>query len=272
MHKKDSIKNSIHNKINRSKKPPHIRVGMCVAYCIWVITVFVAVNYIISAIIGLIVRSGHGDWLGNANVAQTLASVFIYVVTITIAIYFPYKLFHDKTEIKDLGLKRKLPNWVDIGLAPIAYFTSLLCIFGVMYLIKQFIPGFNLEQRQQVGFNPSTITTQFELILVYFTLAVLAPVAEETLFRGYLFGKIRRYFSVVPTVFITAFIFSVMHLGVGFLTDLQWNVALATFVLGITLGWLRAATDNLWASIVLHMLQNTVAFLLLFAVPFTVGR
>ena len=115
-------------------------------------------------------------------------------------------------------------------------------------------------------------TTQFELILVYFTLAVLAPVAEETLFRGYLFGKIRRYFSVVPTVFITAFIFSVMHLGVGFLTDLQWNVALATFVLGITLGWLRAATDNLWASIVLHMLQNTVAFLLLFAVPFTVGR
>ena len=225
MYKKDSIKNSIHNKINRSKKPPHIRIGMCVAYCIWVITVFVAINYIISAIIGLIVRSGHGDWLGNANVAQTLASVFIYVVTITIA-----------------------------------------------YLIKQFIPGFNLEQRQQVGFNPSTITTQFELILVYFTLAVLAPVAEETLFRGYLFGKIRRYFSVVPTVFITAFIFSVMHLGVGFLTDLQWNVALATFVLGITLGWLRAATDNLWASIVLHMLQNTVAFLLLFAVPFTVGR
>ena len=170
MYKKDSIKNPIHNKINRSKKPPHIRIGMCVAYCIWVITVFVAINYIISAIIGLIVRSGHGDWLGNANVAQTLASVFIYVVTITIAIYFPYKLFHDKTEIKDLGLKRKLPNWVDIGLAPIAYFTSLLCIFGVMYLIKQFIPGFNLEQRQQVGFNPSTITTQFELILVYFTL------------------------------------------------------------------------------------------------------
>lgn len=64
-----------------------------------------------------------------------------------------------------------------------------------MYLIKQFIPGFNIEQRQQVGFNPSTITTQFELILVYFTLAVLAPVAEETLFRGYLFGKMRRYFQ-----------------------------------------------------------------------------
>ncbi len=93
MHKKDSIKNPIHNKINRSKKPPHIRIGMCVAYCIWVITVFVAVNYITSAIIGMIIRSGHRDWLGNANVAQTLASVFIYVVTITIAIYFPYKLF-----------------------------------------------------------------------------------------------------------------------------------------------------------------------------------
>ena len=261
--KQKSTKESKNNTILR-------RVSLSLITSIWVVVVFMVLQIMVGVVVNTIVESGHKDILGNPVVAQTLLSVFIYVMAIIIAISVPKKLFKDKTSLTDLGIKRKLPNWTDVWLAPTTYIVSLLAIAVVMKVIECIVPSFNIEQAQQLGFSPSMITTQVELLLVYFTLAVLAPVAEELLFRGYLFGKINRYLSTPVTVLLTAFVFSALHLGLGALVDLQWNVAIATFVLGIALGSLRSVTGNLWASIILHMIQNTVAFLILFALPFSI--
>lgn len=244
------------------------RIGLSLAFCIWLVVAFMAVQLFVNLVVSFVIDAGYRDLLGNTVVSLTIFSVFIYAATIVVAIAVPYKLFKDKTTLKELGADKKVPTWLDIGLAPVAYVTSLVAIAVVMLVVKNFVPGFDMEQRQALSFNPSSVSNHVELMMVYFTLAVLAPVAEEVMFRGYLFGKIKRYLPLPATVLVTAFVFSVLHLGLGSLADLQWNVAVATFVLGVALGWLRAATGGLWAGIVLHMMQNTIAFLILFATPF----
>ena len=254
-----------------TKKSLAYRVWMAFIFCAWVVAVFMAIQMLVALLVGFMVEAGLGWLLGNPVIAQTVLSAVVYVLTIVAVIYIPKKLFKDKTGLKGLGLERRLPTWLDLGLAPMAYVASITTIGLLMYTVKYLIPGFNIEQKQQIGLDPTMVSSQFELMLVYFTLAVLAPIAEELLVRGYLFDKIRRYFSALVTVIITAVIFSGLHLGIGMLNDLQWNVALATFVLGIALGWLRAGTGCVWAGIILHMIQNTVAFLILFALPYSVG-
>lgn len=247
------------------------RIGLTLAICVWVAATFTLSSFVVQALVQGVIELGFGYIFGNLVIAQTVLSVVIYALAISLAIFVPYKIFKDKTTWEEMGLKRKLPTWMDLGIAPLAYVGSIIAIGILMYGTKALVPGFDIEQKQEVGFDPTMVKNQLELFMVYFTLGVLAPVAEEILVRGYMYGKIRRYCSTAITVIITAMVFSALHLGLGALQDLQWNVALATFVLGVMLGSLRAATGCLWAGILLHMIQNTVAFLILFAVPYSVG-
>ena len=95
-------------------------------------------------------------------------------------------------------------------------------------------------------------------MLAFITLVVIAPVAEEVLFRGYLYGKLKKYVPVWAAILITSALFGLIH---G-----TWNVAVDTFALSIILCLLRESTGGIWASILLHMIKNGIAFYFLFIV------
>jgi membrane protease YdiL (CAAX protease family) len=101
--------------------------------------------------------------------------------------------------------------------------------------------------------------------LAFFTLVVLAPVAEETLFRGYLFGKLKHSVPVWAAALITSVLFGLVH--VAFSAQPDWPLALDTFVLSLMLCTLRQVSGSLWASMLLHMIKNGVAFYILFLSP-----
>jgi membrane protease YdiL (CAAX protease family) len=101
--------------------------------------------------------------------------------------------------------------------------------------------------------------------LAFVTLVVIAPLAEEVLFRGYLYGKLKQYIPIWLAVIVVSAIFGIFHL---FGTDpIAWNLAVDTFALSVVLCVLRETTGNLWASVLLHMLKNGIAFYLLFINP-----
>jgi membrane protease YdiL (CAAX protease family) len=90
------------------------------------------------------------------------------------------------------------------------------------------------------------------IALLIFAAVILAPIGEETLFRGVLLPWLRRFFSPDVAVWVSAVLFGIGHLRYGF--------SLATIVVyGLVLGWARLHTGNLRASIVLHMIINAVA-------------
>jgi membrane protease YdiL (CAAX protease family) len=82
----------------------------------------------------------------------------------------------------------------------------------------------------------------------YAVIAGLLPVAEEIIFRGYLFDALRRRFSGKVTVIVTALVFAMAHL------QLFYFVPLAG--LGLILGWARLKTDSLRFPVFLHLLNN----------------
>lgn len=92
------------------------------------------------------------------------------------------------------------------------------------------------------------------IIMFYFTLGVLAPICEETLFRGFLYTSLRRYWGVMPSLLLTAALFAGVHLdGGGFLP---------LFGLGFLFGFIVERTKSILPSMVAHGLWNSGTFTL----------
>lgn len=94
---------------------------------------------------------------------------------------------------------------------------------------------------------------------------IIAPMVEETLFRGLLFGTIRRK-SRIAAYAVTILVFALLHVWQYLLTN-DWESVLLSALpylpAGIALGWTYEKANTVWAPIFVHMLVNAVAFGLL---------
>ncbi len=97
--------------------------------------------------------------------------------------------------------------------------------------------------------------------VVYFLLiCVVAPVLEEIVFRGFLYGGLRQLFAPGGAAALSAIAFTGAHLptpGVG---------AVLVVVLGFALALLYERTRSIVPGILLHALHNTLIFALMVAV------
>ncbi|KAG0543693.1 hypothetical protein BDA96_02G210800 [Sorghum bicolor] len=97
----------------------------------------------------------------------------------------------------------------------------------------------------------STTSTAF---LVGIT-GVLAPLLEETLFRGFLMVSLTKWFPTPFCVLVSAAVFALAHLTPGQFPQL--------FILGVALGFSYAQTRNLLTPITIHAFWNSGVILLL---------
>ncbi len=194
--------------------------------------------------------------LGSPAVVQTVMSALVYVIAFGVTFGVPYVAMKRTVTLETVGLTR-LMSWTDIGLAPLTYIAYVLCLLTILSVVTTTIPGFQPDQAQDVGFK--TLTTQTGYLLAFVTLVVVAPIAEEVLFRGYLYGKLRRHVPLWAAALATSMLFAAIH---G-----QWNVAIDTFILSLFLCGLRELTGSVWAGILVHMIKNGMAFYLLFINP-----
>jgi membrane protease YdiL (CAAX protease family) len=152
--------------------------------------------------------------------------------------------------LRDLGLVKFKPN--DLWLVLLGFGIYFVASIAISSIVQMFI-GFDQNQPQEIGFtNPVGL----ELVLVFLVLVVLAPLAEELLFRGFIFKGMRKRLSFWWAAIITSALFALIHW--------QINVGLDVFALSLVLCWLRERTGSLWPSIMLHATKNGLAFLLLF--------
>jgi membrane protease YdiL (CAAX protease family) len=81
---------------------------------------------------------------------------------------------------------------------------------------------------------------------------VVAPIAEECLFRGVLLPWLTTWMKPLVAIVVSALAFGVGHLYYG-------TGVLIPVVYGVVLGWMRLRTGRLRAGIALHMLLNAAA-------------
>lgn len=92
------------------------------------------------------------------------------------------------------------------------------------------------------------IVPVWDSIIYVFTLCFIVPVAEELVFRGIVFGQLRKGFGPWVSILISAVVFGLMH---G--SDIHIGYAL---VCGLIIAACYYLTDSLIASIILHMIFN----------------
>lgn len=223
---------------------------------LWVVFCFALAQVLVWLIIMSLDQLGVPMKNIEETVFQLTVSVMVYVLTIVLTIGAPYWVRKIRTTRQDLGID-KLPAWLDIGLAPLAFVIYAIISAAALIAIGYFVPSFNLDQAQDVGFE--NLKQKIDMVLAFATLVVIAPIAEELLFRGYLYGKLRKHASMVLAIVATSVLFGVVH---G-----QWNVGIDTFILGAVLCGLREITGTIWAGVLVHMIKNGVAFFVLFIYP-----
>ena len=85
-------------------------------------------------------------------------------------------------------------------------------------------------------------------------IAVIAPLIEELLFRGLLQNALMHYVPAWAAIILSAFTFSLVHL--------QPMAIPALMALGGAFGYIYYKTGSLRLTIILHMINNTLALLL----------
>lgn len=166
-----------------------------------------------------------------------------------------------KVSWSSIGLSRK-PKLKDIGYALVSYAAYFISVAILITLISVGIPGLDLDQKQQLPFQPGEAGAT--LVLVFLGLVVLPPLVEEIMTRGFLYTGLRQKFKIIPAAIITSILFAVPHLQLEAEAKPVYAAAITTFVLSFYLIWLREKTGSLWSGIFLHGLNNGVAFLSLF--------
>lgn len=129
----------------------------------------------------------------------------------------------------------------------IVYFCISLTIY---YIARNFI---NVEEAQDLGYQD---LSGREIVAAFIPLVLLTPLAEETIFRGFLFKGFRRHLPFWLTALAVSALFGLAH---G-----QWNVGLDVFVMSLVSCYLIERTKSIWPSIFLHVIKNGLAFWLLY--------
>jgi membrane protease YdiL (CAAX protease family) len=83
----------------------------------------------------------------------------------------------------------------------------------------------------------------------------VAPFAEELFFRGFLYQAFRNSFGILPGALLSAVIFGAIHFEFFKLVQLA--------ILGVILALLFEKTKSLWPPIMLHAVNNALAFAVL---------
>jgi membrane protease YdiL (CAAX protease family) len=85
-------------------------------------------------------------------------------------------------------------------------------------------------------------------VAVWIAAVVLAPLTEELLFRGMLFGSLRTILPVPAAMLLSGMLFGAVHFNSAAFLSLT--------VLGVAFAWAYHHTRCLWVSITMHVLFN----------------
>ena len=107
---------------------------------------------------------------------------------------------------------------------------------------------------------PNIAEEEFDMILRnrygYLVIGLMAPLAEEVVFRGGVLKELLRWKEGKPWVgiAISALLFSAVHMNPAQLPH--------TFLVGLLLGWMYYRTNSIVPGVVYHWVNNTVAYVM----------
>jgi membrane protease YdiL (CAAX protease family) len=198
------------------------------------------VGALLSVPVAIIESPAEGEDLSTtASVLVQLATALGFLL-VPIAIASQWGKVSIGEALRRLGVRRfggEAIGWMVV--ATIAYL-----IFAAAYAAI-----FGVPEQEDIAEGFGTLPVQILLIVI------AAPLSEELLFRGLIFGGIRKHMPSIAAALVAGLIFGALHA----LTGLSAVPPLVIF--GVILCLLYEKTGSIVPGIILHMLNNSVALI-----------
>lgn len=216
---------------------------------LWATLGWVILAFLLSAIAGFVVvliwrpeaiMSGGSDMLKDGPL--------ISITTVASAV----------VQIGMLALAAKLARWpaseylglVRPAIRPALIAILILIVFLFGYDALTYLLGRDIVTPFQVD-TYRTARDGGTLPLLWLTFVVVAPVAEEIMFRGFLFrGWVRSESSAIPAILVISLLFAAIHV------QYDWFGMLQVFFIGLLLAIARWRSGSTLLTILMHVLIN----------------
>ena len=214
---------------------------------------------LVTAILAVFAVLGSLILIRNVLATQQLPSLDIRVASLIGTMVYQFAFFGIAVaaarisggSFRDLGFRAFPPIWAAIAVFLLSAGFTVIIVYGLLLRVT----GLGTENVQNldqiVGSSP------FSLFLAVLAAGVVAPLAEETLFRGLVLNGLMKRLGLYGAVLVSSAVFAAAHL--------QPQLYVPTFILGIFLSILRIGSGSLWPGIGLHAAFNTVQLLLVYA-------
>jgi uncharacterized protein len=169
---------------------------------------------------------------------------FIYL-----ALHFTLRMRYGKPVFPSLGWRRTRFN---LGFAALGGAVLAFAISGLASL---------LHTPQVPSPLDRFLKSPVELALFGALAVTLAPLFEELFFRGFLQPLLSRSFGVLAGISITALVFGLLHAPEY---AWAWQYVVAVSLAGAVFGWVRARTNSIIPSTVMHGCYNLVFVIALY--------
>jgi membrane protease YdiL (CAAX protease family) len=133
-----------------------------------------------------------------------------------------------------------------MGVVLVGYFVLLIVYSNLVHLAPDTAPD-------KLGAGKSDL----HMLLFALLVGVLAPIAEEFLFRGFLYRALRNGLGIAGAAIVSGLFFGGMHIDAMTSERLLQVVPLA--LLGVLLALLYQFTGTLWSAIAVHATNNSIA-------------
>jgi membrane protease YdiL (CAAX protease family) len=221
--------------------------------------------FIIFGLVSLILVQGilgvyylpHGHRLTTKQMEQYLlskpqfaiGSMLIWYAAIFFFLYVTLSLLRGHSFWQCLGWRKIKSRNPEQPRNPLVYFFTGCGL-------SLFVALFTASMKQPDNIPMEELFKHRETALLFVAMAVLvAPLVEETLFRGYLYPLFARSFGIAPGIVLTGVLFGLMH---GAQLGWTWCLVSMLILVGIIFTIVRARTGSVFASFLMHLGYNSL--------------
>lgn len=201
--------------------------------------------------------SRHGDMNAVMNDKQFEATLSIVAQAAAALLTLGYLWV--LVRVKNAGQFWHAIGWTSLAASPAARRRIVLTIIGggICLSVAVTMASSFIGQKKPLPIEELVQTRQAMILLMTFGVLV-APLVEETVFRGVLYPVIARRIGIAGSIIVTGMLFGAVH-------ALQlwggWGQIALIVIVGILLTWVRANRHTVWASYLLHLSYNSTLFL-----------
>lgn len=129
---------------------------------------------------------------------------------------------------------------------------GLFTVYAVLILSTALLGSLGIEELEPEGNVPKEVfEDRATVIAAFIVVGLIAPVAEEVFFRGFVFAGLARSFGVIPAMVLSSLLFGAAHQSLGLIIPFA--------LVGVVLAGIYMRTGTLWANVGVHGAFNLVS-------------